>query len=245
MQVLYLRPTWKGLAVLCALALFLTFTGVYNAVSNLPFWLGWCYWMLTLVVGCLTGYGISVILARFGVSLNLQYAAAILASTIAVTSTIITLQIGIGQAVPVSFIPSLFAQVLVISLLIFGIGIIYERSVRSRSSGPEDRDPIRHFLEHLPMKYRDADLYAISSEDHYLRVHTSKGEELILMRLSDAIHDLKDADGLQTHRSWWVAALAVSDVKKDNGRTELVLKSGALAPISRTYQSKVKAANWF
>jgi len=65
------------------------------------------------------------------------------------------------------------------------------------------------------------------------------------MRLSDAIHDLKDADGLQTHRSWWVASSAISDVKKENGRVELVLKSGVLAPVSRTYQSNVKAANWY
>jgi len=40
--------------------------------------------------------------------------------------------------------------------------------------------------ERLPPKFRDADLYAINSEDHYVRIHSSAGEHMILMRLSDA-----------------------------------------------------------
>lgn len=41
-------------------------------------------------------------------------------------------------------------------------------------------------FERLPPKFRDADLYAINSEDHYVRIHSSAGEHMILMRLSDA-----------------------------------------------------------
>lgn len=244
-QASFLRPCWIGFVVLCGLAAFLTFTGVYDAVRGLPFWLGWGYWMLTLSVGCLVGYGVIVISGRFGAPYILQYGAAILASTAAVTSVIAGLQIMVGQPVPWSFIPYLFGQVLVISILVYCLGLISERAKNTAASETPSRDPIKHFLEQLPMKYRETELYAISSEDHYLRVHTSKGEELILKRLSDAVHDLKDADGLQTHRSWWVAAGGVEKVIKDNGQTKLMLKSGSLAPVSRTYQSAVKAAGWF
>ena len=241
----FLRPSWPGFALLCGLAGFLTFTGVYDAVMGLPFWIGWCYWMLTLVVGCLVGYGVIIFFGRFGASFAVRYGVAIIASTAAVTSVIAMLQIMVGQPVPWAFIPILFAQVFVISMLVFCMGLIYERTKKSPAPEPTEQDPVKHFLEHLPMKYRDAELYAISSEDHYLRVHTSQGEELILMRLSDAVHDLKHADGLQTHRSWWVAGSAISEVTKDNGRLELKLKSGVSAPVSRTYQPAVKAANWF
>ena len=242
-QTSFLRPSWLGFAVLCGLAAFLTFTGVYDAVRGLPFWLGWCYWMLTLVVGCLTGYGVILILSR--ASFIVRYGIAILASTAAVTAVICGLQVMVGHPVPFSFVPILYAQVLVISILVFCIGLISERAKQSPETTMVSRDPVKHFLEHLPMKYRETELYAISSEDHYLRVHTSKGEELILMRLSDAVHDLKDANGLQTHRSWWVAASGVEDVIKDNGQTKLILKSGVEAPVSRTYQAAVKAAGWF
>lgn len=241
----FLRPSWAGVAILCGLAGFLTFTGVYDAVIGMPFWLGWCYWMFTLVVGCLVGYAVIIVSTRISMHYFLNYGAATLASTAAVTSVIATLQIFVGHPVPWPFMPYLFGQVLVISILIFALGLLSERATRKSGSEVTGRDPVKHFLEHLPMKYRDAELYAISSEGHYLRVHTSKGEEMILMRLSDAVHDLKNADGLRTHRSWWVAGSAISDVKKDKGRMALTLKSGVLVPVSRTYQSATKAANWF
>jgi DNA-binding LytR/AlgR family response regulator len=100
----------------------------------------------------------------------------------------------------------------------------------------------RAFLARLPLKFRQAELQAISSEDHYLRVHTNLGEELVLMRLADAIRELEGAGGLQVHRSWWVSKAAVRDVKREGGRVSLVLASGKLAPVSRTFQADAKAA---
>ena len=81
-------------------------------------------------------------------------------------------------------------------------------------------------------------------EDHYVRAHTSLGSELVLMRLGDAIAELKGVDGRQVHRSWWVARTGISDVRKEGGKLTLILKSGAEAPVSRTYSSAVKAAGW-
>ena len=44
--------------------------------------------------------------------------------------------------------------------------------------------PGPRFLDRLPMKLRGAELYAVEAEDHYLRLHTARGQDLILMRLS-------------------------------------------------------------
>ena len=38
------------------------------------------------------------------------------------------------------------------------------------------------FLERLPLKLRGAEVWAVEAEDHYLRLHTSKGQDLILLR---------------------------------------------------------------
>ena len=100
------------------------------------------------------------------------------------------------------------------------------------------------FLGRLPIRLRSAELYAVESEDHYLRVHTSAGQELILMRLADAVRELSSVEGLQTHRSWWVAKQGLADVEKGDGRLTLKLKSGAEAPVSRTYLKTVKEAGW-
>lgn len=100
------------------------------------------------------------------------------------------------------------------------------------------------FADRLPVKFRSAEIHAVSAEDHYLRVHTSAGETMILMRLADAIRELGSLEGMQTHRSWWVARQGLADTAKGDGKVTLKLKSGAEAPVSRTYQKAVKDAGW-
>lgn len=104
--------------------------------------------------------------------------------------------------------------------------------------------PVR-FLERLPPKLRGAELYAVEAEDHYLRLHTSRGSDLILLRLSDAIAELEGIEGAQTHRSWWVARSAVAQAERGHGRATLTLKDGAAAPVSRTYAKALRDAGWF
>ena len=100
------------------------------------------------------------------------------------------------------------------------------------------------FFERLPFRLRDAELYAVEAEDHYLRVRTSKGSELILLRLSDAIAELDGVEGAQTHRSWWVAKAGVADVRRSDGRAILMLKDGAEAPVSRTHTKGLRESGW-
>jgi hypothetical protein len=101
------------------------------------------------------------------------------------------------------------------------------------------------FLDRLPPKLRGADLWAVEAQDHYLRLHTSKGRELILMRLSDAIVELEGLEGARTHRSWWVARAAVTGVERGDGRATLTLIDGAEAPVSRAFAKALREAGWF
>jgi hypothetical protein len=105
--------------------------------------------------------------------------------------------------------------------------------------------PSARLLDRLPPKLRGAELYAVQAEDHYLRLHTSRGEDLILMRLGDAITELDGLEDARTHRSWWVAKAAVREARRTDGRTVLVLPSGAKAPVSRTYVAALKSEGWF
>src|SRR6185295_4127578 len=105
--------------------------------------------------------------------------------------------------------------------------------------------PAPRFFERLPPKLKGGVVYAIQAEDHYLRLHTSKGSDLILMRLTDAIAELDGIEGAQTHRSWWVAKDAVESTKRDGDRVTLVLKGGAEAPVSRPNIRPLREAGWF
>jgi hypothetical protein len=100
------------------------------------------------------------------------------------------------------------------------------------------------FVNRLPHKLRGATILAIHGEDHYVRVHTTLGEHLIWMRLSDALAELAGADGGQTHRSWWVAKTAVTGVRRGNGRAVLFLSNGLQAPVSRRFARRLREEGW-
>jgi hypothetical protein len=99
------------------------------------------------------------------------------------------------------------------------------------------------FLRRIPARL-GADLLHIEVEDHYLRLHTILGSDLILLRLSDAIGELDQAIGRQVHRSHWVSRHAVAAIERNGHRTWLVLISGARIPVSRTYLPALRQAGW-
>lgn len=88
-----------------------------------------------------------------------------------------------------------------------------------------------------------ADVLALQMEDHYVRVHRSAGSELILLPLSRAIEAIS-IEGLQTHRSWWVARYAVKAVEGDARSMRLRLSNGLVAPVARTVVARLKSAGW-
>lgn len=229
-----------------AAGLFLAFLAPFNATPGFPFWATALYWIGLIFVGSLTAEVARALLSARWPDLPLAANLLIISVAAAASATLAVTAIEylfVQREMPARFLPSLFGIVWVISLAMTGIGYMADRSILAQPpDAPEGAGPVERFLSRLPLKYRQAELYAISSEDHYLRVHTSAGEELILMRLADAVRELSGAYGLQVHRSWWVAKAAVREVKRQGGKLTLVLVSGKAAPVSRTFMAEVKAA---
>lgn len=98
-------------------------------------------------------------------------------------------------------------------------------------------------LDQLPPAL-GSDVIALEMEDHYVRVHTALGSELVLMRLRDAIAHVSEIEGRQVHRSWWVARLAVEDVRREGRNVRLVLPGGLEAPVARAQVSELKEVGW-
>jgi len=71
------------------------------------------------------------------------------------------------------------------------------------------------------------ELWALEMEDHYLRVHTERGNDLILYRLSDAIAEVGHLEGRQVHRSYWVARAAITGTEREGRRVQLILKNAS------------------
>ena len=100
------------------------------------------------------------------------------------------------------------------------------------------------FLERLPPELGSEPL-ALEMEDHYVRAHTALGNDLVLMRMRDAVGELGGIEGAQVHRSWWVARGSVADVKRDGRNIRLVLDNGLEAPVSRANVQPLREAGWF
>lgn len=152
----------------------------------------------------------------------------------------------LGTNIPLHRLHLLYGPVLLISVAMTSIIMLASQPGRVTHAAASDAAPVRaRFLERLPAKLKGAVIYAVSSEDHYLRLHTSKGSDLILMRLSDAISELDGLEGAQTHRSWWVARDAVESARRDGDKMVLVIKGGAEAPVSRPNVKPLRDAGWF
>jgi DNA-binding LytR/AlgR family response regulator len=98
-------------------------------------------------------------------------------------------------------------------------------------------------LDALPPEL-GSDVIALEMEDHYVRVHTALGSEMVLMRLRDAMAHVAEIEGRQVHRSWWVARGAVEDVRREGRNVRLVLARGIEAPVARAQVSELRSAGW-
>jgi len=99
-------------------------------------------------------------------------------------------------------------------------------------------------LRRLSPALQSAQLLGLKSEGHYLRVFTDKGSELILIRLKDAIDETSPVDGMQVHRSWWLARRAGIERRNKDGRIELKLDDETWVPVSRTHRSAWLKQDW-
>lgn len=87
---------------------------------------------------------------------------------------------------------------------------------------------------------RRGPLIAIGSEDHYVRLYSDQGHQLVAMRFGDAIAGLNDEAGLQVHRRWWVACHAVDTVSRAGDGLQLKLHNGLTVPVSRSYAQQAR-----
>lgn len=230
-----------GLLFLLGVGTFLAILGPYNTAGLGWPWV-WIYWTGLIFLGGFCGNGIAFLIERFAPDLP-QWATYGLISilvSVPIAATVILIQGVMGPFPPAYVWPMIYGFVLVISS---GVSILTFLFERGRENSAETA-PGRALTDKLPVRLRTADLLALESEDHYLRVHTSRGDALILMRLSDAMAAVEALEGAQTHRSWWVARAAIDHAEKAGGRAELTLTNGLKAPVSRSFYPDLRDRGW-
>jgi len=239
----------RSVAVAGAAALLLTMSGAFDTGTR-PFHERLIYWLAVMGSGSAWGQLCQHLLPRW-VDLHgrpWRHIAALTAVVAGPMCLVVWGATGLfftGEFFPLALLPRLVVPVLAITAAVSALIVLLGRAVPMRTEKSLDEARPVRFLERLPLHLRRARLIAVQAEDHYLRVHTDHGSDLILMRLSDAVAELDGLEGAQTHRSWWVARDAVRGVSRGDGRATLVLDGGLTAPVSRSYSGALREAGWY
>lgn len=237
------------LAILCAIGLLMGFLAPLSW-DRISAPIRYLYWMI-----CILGAGGLAIAADAWLSRHISVlwrrllAVSVLAAPPTALMVLTTQHLLIGEAFSWGAYLKLLWQAWPILLAVVTVRALAWRRPPARVTtriliAPPLPEAEAAFRRRLSARRRTARLIAIEAHDHYLKVHTDAGEELITLRFSDALDELSGAHGWRVHRSWWVAAEAVEAVRWRRGAGEISLTGGLTAPISRTHAPALKEAGW-
>ncbi|KQY84946.1 LytTR family DNA-binding domain-containing protein [Brevundimonas sp. Root1423] len=243
------RGLLRGLGVALAAGVLLALTEAFGmGGTSLLFRLG--YWLPMMLLGAFWGHLCSRLVERH-VDMDRRPWLTVATLTLVISGPLAVMVWAItgwffddDRSVVLARLPDFLGPVLVVTGALSALNVFLGRTPVQTHAAAAGARPAR-FLDRLPLKLRGAVIRAVQSEDHYLRIHTDRGSDLILMRLSDALTELEGLEGAQTHRSWWVAKDAVRGVSRGDGRATLTLDGGLEAPVSRRYAKALREAGWY
>jgi hypothetical protein len=249
------------LALMTGVGAFLVIIGPFGSYYAGPLGARLSYWIASMWIG----FGVLSVAARLSIRAATRWDLPIwftLAAAVAVGAAPLAVLVGAAQSVafpssghgrPWSPLEQ-YGNVLALSEpCAFGFYFLIGRKWRGAADGsvafPSPHLPSvtgdagGGFLDRLPPRL-GRELLCLRMEDHYVRAHTARGSDLILIPLKEAMAELDGMDGLQVHRSWWVAREAVAEPLTSGRNLALRLTNGLEAPVSRASIAKLKAAGW-
>jgi hypothetical protein len=250
------RPVLRMLAIGGAAGLFLGVVGPFGTYESL--YLGWrlLYWVCLMLCGTLF-FPIAYLFTRQlcaprGLSPLLYVPLGALVGALPMMIVVI----GVTSAMfseTMGFRFDNYLRVVFVSLPMVALHHLFVEWRKGPVAAPAPPPPLAidmptppaspRLLRRLPGRL-GTEILCLQMEDHYVRVHTRLGQEMILLRLRDAIAELDGLDGLLVHRSWWVARRAVAATSRDGKSLTLTLSNKLEVPVARDRLAEVKAAGW-
>ena len=230
-----------AVAVTCA------FIGPFGTVEAFPFAFGLIYWGVlsligsffsTLFTGYLMAHGWQS--ATHTLGLSVLFGALMCAAVLAVSQALL---------VPIQSHPGtlllIFYSLPSATFIHFVVLLVMNQAGQFSRSGPSGSMPQGGqrpaVLQRVPELPEATTVWALSAQDHYVRVVTDAGAALTLSRLADAMRECEGVPGCQIHRSHWVALAAIQNTAHVR-RDELVeLPTGETLPVSKSRKAALLA----
>ncbi len=250
------------LLVMALIGLVFGFLGPFGTYA-MPVALRLAYWVGFIIVGYAIFRPVSISAGWLRETIAMPFWTAELLAT-AIAALPLTFLIGFAMS-GMRFDPSFWGDrflILYLQCAVIGFGIfLFMRLLfgpdRSDAESeevrePEPRETVSDLVKIAPVQTKLHDrqpgvpdrIIALGVEDHYVRVHGPERSEMLLMRLSDAIREMEPLEGMQVHRSWWVARDAIVTSKREGRNLRLMLFGGLEVPVSRAYVTKLKQSGW-
>lgn len=232
-------------------ALVLGLIGPFGTFALLPLFPRLVYWLAVVALNwLLCDIAVRWVDGHLPDALPLRRVAVPLAGAMAVSipaTGVVTLANGLSGIGWPEAILTLYGQVLLllaaISLPVYAIADLHEAAQPPQHAGQDNASRgLRLFRARLSGTL-DGELLCLEMQDHYLKVHTTAGSEMILCRIEDATRELEGL-GQRVHRSWWVASSARMGIERDGARLVVRLPNGVQVPVGRTYRASLRDAGW-
>ena len=117
-----------------------------------------------------------------------------------------------------------------------------DNQTRSADAADTCNDAASNLLARLP-RALGRDIVLISSDMHYLHVHTTRGKCMLLGALRDAARELGEGTGMLVHRSHWVAHQHVQRLVRSGTTWHCQMSNGVRIPVSR--RNRTRVAEWY
>jgi hypothetical protein len=234
---------WVALAAAAAVFGMVGPFGTYEALS-LPARLG--YWALVAVTTYLIGFLCVTLLEAHLRSNETRPSTAAFAvygavAGLPVTLVVYLINMWVFDTTVIGF-GLLLAYTVPLSAIASGCVAYFSIALHSAPSLEPSTAPQRPpLLDRLPPERR-GELYYLTMQDHYVEVVTSNGISLVLLRLADAIKETTPVEGVQIHRSHWIARNAVRETERRGDSLVVKMANGTTLPVSRSRRKALRDA---
>ena len=234
-----LRP--QVLATIAGASIITALAGPFGTGDLLGLPARTAYWLVI----CFAGYSIGALSSLLfdrpleNRTFALRISVVALVSTTLITLVVAGMNFAVFRWMPeglewLEFTATLYVITWIVSALV-------DLTTHQHATDIQAQDTSPMILDRLVIDKRGA-LVALSVEDHYVRIMTTKGEDMVLMRLSDAIRETAPVDGAQVHRSHWVAWAQVQGAKRKGDGAVLTTTTGTKIPVSRANMFRIRDA---
>lgn len=230
---------------MAAIVTVLTIAGPFGTLRAFNTLERFAYWLIltpiTFLLASFCSTFVVISLSKFSIGKWLSYGIAGTLSGIPVGISVWIFQFFLNNKVTpdFDFLTAMISNTIPIT---FAVTMIYASLSKNDASKIVivERSPSSDlFFNRIP-KNLGRDIISLNAQDHYVEVKTTLGSELVLMRMSDAVSELISLEGVQTHRSWWVAKKHILNVQSNGGKKYLELTGEAIVPVSRSFSKNIQ-----